>query len=97
MKKYLKIISSILILFSLLSPLSISAQEVEQVSLSLDFENTDSLPHNFRKTTDLSNVVKGGGNTTGLENLNISGSSQFTSLSFLNLKKNIIQKMNFGI
>ena len=94
MKKYLKIISSILI-FSLLSPLSITAQEVEQVSLSLDFENTDSLPHNFRKTTDLSNVVKGGGNTTGLENLNISGSSQFTSLSFLNLKKNINTKNEF--
>ena len=94
MKKYLKIISSILI-FSLLSPLSISALEVEQSCLSLDFENTDSLPHNFRKTTDLSNVVKGGGNTTGLENLNISGSSQFTSLSFLNLKKNINTKNEF--
>lgn len=94
MKKYLKIISSILI-FSLLSPLSISAKEVEQVYLSLDYENTDSLPHNFRKTTDLSNVIKGGGNTTGLENLNISGSSQFTSLSFLNLKKNINTKNEF--
>ena len=68
---------------------------MEQSCLSLDFENTDSLPHNFRKTTDLSNVVKGGGNTTGLENLNISGSSQFTSLSFLNLKKNINTKNEF--
>lgn len=94
MKKYFKIISAILI-FCLLSPVFISAQEVEQVYLSLDFENKDSLPSNFRKTTDLSKVIKGGGNTTGLENLNISGSSQFTSLSLLNLKKNINTKNEF--
>lgn len=94
MKKHLKILSIILI-FSLLFPITTFAEDEGQVHLSLDFKNYDALPIHFRKTTNLTNVIEGGGNTTGLENLNISGSAQFTALSLLNLKKDINTKNEF--
>ena len=64
--------------------------------LSLDFSNSDALPKNFRKTTDLSKVSD---NTdkTGLDTLNISGSSQPTALSFNALKNNIGNTKNITI
>ena len=94
MKKYLKFIAGILI-FSLLSPVLVSTQAAEKAFLKLDFKNEDTLPKNFRKTTDLSKVKKDGGNTTGLENLNISGSSEFTALSLVKLKNDINTKNKF--
>ena len=84
-------LSLFLILFLNVKQLKINlyAKSEETPSLSLDFENTDNLPLNFRKTTDLSNLQDKNLDFVGLDNLNISGSAEFTSLSLLKLKENL--------
>lgn len=55
----------------------------DEVTLVLDNKNTN-IPIHFRKTSDLSNLDNKSLNLTGLQELNISGSEQFSQL---NLKK----------
>jgi protein-tyrosine phosphatase len=64
-----------------------SAKSEEASNLSLDFENKDTLPLNFRKTSDLSKLKNKNLDLIGLDTLNISGSAEFTSLSLLKLKE----------
>ncbi|MDS0528161.1 phytase [Clostridium sp. SHJSY1] len=96
MKNKLKIIICfILPLFLILfvdfnAPTNTSSVESEvSQQFSLDFSNTDNLPLNFRKTSDLSNLKDKNLDLTGLDSLNISGSGEFTSLSLLKLKENL--------
>ncbi|MBD7911667.1 hypothetical protein [Clostridium cibarium] len=85
------ILSFFLILFlNLDKPKSASYTKSESTpNLSLDFENKDTLPLNFRKTSDLSKLKDKNLELVGLDTLNISGSAQFTSLSLLRLKENL--------
>lgn len=101
MKFFMKYILSLVLIFSLFNSFiskTVFGKEPPNESgiyITLDSENFDSLPKNFRKTTDLSKVENGKGNLNGLQELNISGSAQFTSLSLINMKKNINTKNEF--
>lgn len=59
---------------------SLECFENDNVNLVLDsFKNTNTLPQNFRKTTDLTAIKDNKSlNIKGLDNLNISGSQQFS-------------------
>ena len=91
MKKKFKLILfsllSILLITPILSSTTVFCSENEY--LKLDFTNTDTLPKNFRKTSDLSNFNGKEVNLSGLKELNMSGSSEFTALSLIKLKKAI--------
>ena len=50
----------------------------EESYISLDFKNKDETPINFRTSIDLSKIENDNLDFSGLEDLNISGSSQFT-------------------
>ena len=97
MKKIIRLLLILLLCFSITNSIVINAfaESGPEVYLSLDFRNEDTLPKNFRKTTDLSKLNGTNANLTGLADLNISGSSQFTALSFLKLKENITTKLPF--
>lgn len=87
-KRYTYILLS-LILFSSTFIVPVTAYTEDTVYLSLDFENTNNLPRNFRKTTDLS-VLKGSTlNLKGLDTLNISGSSEFAAIPLKLMLSNI--------
>lgn len=87
-KDFKRVVSYLLMLIlsvssSFFPDMSIEVQaldEKKEVNLVVDLVgNVDSLPRNFRKTTDLS-IIKDNKdlNLTGLDKLNISGSSQFS-------------------
>lgn len=61
----------------------------EESYISLDFKNKDETPINFRTSIDLSKIENDNLDLSGLEDLNISGSSQFTELSLSNVKESI--------
>lgn len=61
----------------------------EESYISLDFKNKDETPINFRTSINLSKIENNNLDLSGLENLNISGSSQFTELSLSNVKESI--------
>lgn len=101
MKKKFKLIPflSILLLFSLfgssVSALAIKGEEVpisEQV-LVFDNDNHNRLPDNFRKSTDPVNNSSNL-NLSGLKDLNISGSQQFSKLGLELLKKQLPTNKN---
>ena len=89
-----------LILFSLISIFitnfllfTPSAYCSEDAYLKIDYKNEDVMPKHFRKTSDLSNFKDEDVDLKGLSELNISGSSQFSALSLLQLKKAIDTNM----
>lgn len=61
----------------------------EESYISLDFKNKDETPINFRTSIDLSKIENDNLDLSGLEDLNISGSSQFTELSLSKVKESI--------
>ena len=86
-KIYLTLILTILCLFTSI-PHPINA--LSDVYITQDSDRSDSLPKNFRKTTDISKASEFGSlNTKGLSDLNISGSGQFTHLNLPLLLENI--------
>ncbi|MGG7176719.1 fused DSP-PTPase phosphatase/NAD kinase-like protein [Clostridium paraputrificum] len=97
MKKSIKFLIILLLCFSITNSFIITtfAKSDSEVYLSLDSKNENILPVNFRKTTELSKLNGTKVNLTGLSDLNISGSSQFTALSFLKLKEDIKTKLPF--
>lgn len=76
--------------FSIICSYAKSANEDNYISL--DSDNKDELPINFRSSLDLSKIQKNDLNLSGLNTLNISGSSQFTELSFKKTIENINTK-----
>ncbi len=76
--------------FSIICSYAKSANEDNYISL--DSDNKDELPINFRSSLDLSKIEKNDLNLSGLNTLNISGSSQFTELSFKKTIENINTK-----
>ena len=88
MKKTMKFLLLLSLTFSILiSPISTYSSDIH---LLRNFENIFELPHNFRKTSDeINNIVSKKINLTGLKNLNISGSGQFSENSLSTIKKNI--------
>ncbi|MGL5617154.1 MAG: fused DSP-PTPase phosphatase/NAD kinase-like protein [Sarcina sp.] len=60
------------------------AVPVEKQTLVFDHYNHNNMPANFRKSND--QISQPGINTTGLENLNISGSEQYSSMNLKLLK-----------
>ena len=90
MKKLFKTLSVIMLSILFINEFAITTYaESNESILSLDYRNKDCVPDNFRTTSDLSILKDRNVNTSGLSNLNISGSSQFTALSLLKLKENI--------
>ena len=82
-KKILQIYSTLLFAFILLfTSLVYPIKALDNVRISLDSNNKDTLPQNFRKTTDISKASELKSiNLTGLDKLNISGSGQFTEFN----------------
>lgn len=80
MKKNIKIYLTLLLtIFCLFTSISYPINALSDVYITQDSDRLDTLPKNFRKTTDISKVSELGSlNTNGLDNLNISGSGQFT-------------------
>ncbi len=80
MKKNIKIYLTLLLtIFCLFTSISYPINALSDVYITQDSDRLDTLPKNFRKTTDISKVSELGSlNTKGLDNLNISGSGQFT-------------------
>lgn len=76
--------------FSIICSYAKSANEDNYISL--DSDNKDELPINFRSSLDLSKIEKNDLNLSGLNTLNISGSSQFTELSLKKTIENINTK-----
>lgn len=83
MKKYLKFLFCILIISIFQLPVTVYSFTSNDILsyISLEYKNTDSLPVNFRKTTDIDLLKNKNINTKGLDVLNASGSAQFTALS----------------
>lgn len=80
----------LLILFSNFSCILTYAKTDKEGSyISLDYKNSDETPVNFRTTLDLNKIENNDFNLSGLKNLNISGSSQFTELSLSKIKEAI--------
>ena len=93
MKKYLKYflicIISILI-FSFFNTVNAYYKaDDEKGYISLDFENKNELPSLFRTSLNLKEIENDNINASGLDTLNISGSSEFTKLSLIKLKEAI--------
>lgn len=91
MKKHFKLMINIFLCTFILSTFSVNALvEPNKVPiLSLDFQNRDSLPNTYRNTSELDILKNTNIDTTGLKDLNISGSAQFTALELRQLKNNI--------
>ena len=97
MKKKLSSIISILLFFlALLTPIKVFALNLEENFITLDVADENTLPRNFRKTSDLSILENSNYNLKGLSNLNISGSGEFSKLQLKNLI-NDINKDNIKI
>lgn len=80
MKKIIKFYS--ILLFTILLLFTYPVNASPNTHLILDFDNSTSLPKNFRKTTDvLTDCTFKSLNKHGLDKLNISGSGQFTQLN----------------
>ncbi|MGG7146943.1 GxGYxYP domain-containing protein [Clostridium butyricum] len=86
MKKILKIYLSLLFTFiflftSFIYPINATSD----LHIIQDYDNSDSLPNSFRKTTDISNAnILKSLNIKGLDKLNISGSGQFSEFNIKN-------------
>lgn len=93
MKKYFKhfiiFIIPILLFFILSDGYAYGKSDEEKSYISLDFEDKDELPVHFRTSLDLKNIKNNNINLSGLDKLNISGSSQFTKSSLIKLKEAI--------
>lgn len=96
MKSRIKPLLIFLIFMLLFSNFSIicsyAKSDNENNYISLDSDNKDELPVNFRSSLDLSKIEKNDLNLSGLNTLNISGSSQFTELSLKKTIENINTK-----
>ena len=74
----------------LLSTISFPINALSDVNIIQDSDNSTSLPSHFRKTTDISKAsALKSVNIKGLEELNISGSGQFTPANLHLLLENI--------
>lgn len=79
MKRTFKILVSTLLLF--ITSLSLVSYSFEDIQIHLDSSYTNEMPAHFRKSSDVSLLGDTDINTTGLDKLNISGSSQFTAFN----------------
>lgn len=97
MKKKSNVFLCTIMLLLFVNTLSISALNIpcSNPYLKIDFENKEILPKNFRKSTD--KISNSSLNTSGLDTLNISGSSQFTQDSFVLSQKNIGSNWNITV
>ncbi len=78
----------------LLSTISFPINALSDVNIIQDSDNSTSLPSHFRKTTDISKAsALKSVNIKGLEELNISGSGQFTPANLHLLLENIDTKL----
>lgn len=91
MKKTFKITFTFLLtIIILLTSISFPIKALRDVNIIQDSDNTNSLPSHFRKTTDISNSsALSSLNIKGLDQLNISGSGQFTPTNLPLLIENI--------
>lgn len=91
MKKIFKFTLTLLLtIIILLTANSFPIRALSDVNIIQDSANTNSLPSHFRKTTDISNSsALSSLNLKGLEQLNISGSGQFTPTNLPLLIENI--------
>ena len=91
-KNFFLIAISFLFTFTLFTYFPNAMSDVHIVE---DSSNTTTIPKNFRKTSDLSSIKNISYlNLDGLDNLNISGSEQFTVFNLPLLKENIGNKFN---
>ena len=95
MKKNIKLLFIFLLTtIILLSIFSLPINALSDVNIIQDSSNTTSLPIHFRKTTDISKAsALKSLNINGLEQLNISGSGQFTPANLPLLIENIDTKL----
>ena len=91
MKKLIKIFSlTILTTLYSLSFVIYYPNATSNINLIENFPNNNTLPHHFRKTSDISNIDKEAEiNLKGLDKLNISGSSQFSESGLSLIKDSI--------
>lgn len=94
MKKLLQNTFMISLIFLMaLSPILSYAAPTEDVNLVEDFANDAHLPHNFRMSTDKVDTANNSGlNLSGLDKLNISGSSEFSEKGLTFMKDAIGDK-----
>lgn len=71
------------------------SKNFDNVNLIIDNKNIETLPDHFRKTTDLSLMNMKFINLEGMNNLNISGSQQFSPSNIDLILKNIDTKLPF--
>ena len=81
-KIYLSLLFTFIFLFtSFIYPINATSD----LHIIQDYDNSDSLPNSFRKTTDISNAnLLKSLNIKGLDKLNISGSGQFSEFNIKN-------------
>lgn len=95
MKKYIKSFLLISLTIICLLGFSLPTFAYDDVKLVLDSNSTDKLNKHFRKSTDIVDLSKNPNlNLTGLNELNISGSSQFTESTLSLIKDSIGKKYN---
>ena len=86
--KFILFLLTLLILFSNFNCiLTYAKADKEGGYISLDYKYNDEAPVNLRTTIDLSKIENNDLNLSGLKDLNISGSSQFTELSLSKIKE----------
>lgn len=91
-KIYLSLLFTFIFLFtSFIYPINATSD----LHIIQDYDNSDSLPNSFRKTTDISNAnLLKSLNIKGLDKLNISGSGQFSEFNIKNLIKSIDSQLS---
>lgn len=90
MKKFINSSSSFLLTLCLLMNFNYSPKALSDLNLLRNSPNNNTLPHHFRLSSDYKSIIKDTNiNLKGLDNLNISGSGQFSE-SGLSLIKDAI-------